>query len=183
MQIKTENMWYRACLVRDTGRVCRKKVQEDDQHPGSFSCRCGRKNIPASDTELRFMVNMSIRDATSHAWAVMFDAVSLFQMTAQELSDLRDRDENRFMDIVNKVTFIQMTFSVTAKVETYNSSPQLKFTLHSAERVWGEEETSSRFIRRRWAEIRALEAELGVTHQEVTGVTVRGEAARERHES
>ena len=40
----------------------------------------------------------------------------------------------------------------------------------------------ARFMRRRWAEIRALEAELGEDHTQVTGVTrVRGEAARERH--
>ena len=37
------------------------------------------------------------------------------------------------------------------------------------------------FMRRRWAEIRALEAELGQTHTQVTGVQVRGEAAREKH--
>ena len=36
----------------------------------------------------------------------------------------------------------------------------------------------ARFMRRRWAEIRALEAELG----ELTGIRVTGEAARERHQ-
>ena len=39
----------------------------------------------------------------------------------------------------------------------------------------------ARFMRRRWAEIRALEAELGETHSQAARVG--GEAARQRHES
>ena len=134
-------MWYRACLSKD-GRPCRKKVQEDDQNPGLYSCRCGKRNIPETETELRFMVNMNIMDTTSHVWAVMFDAVSLLQKTAQKLSDIKDRDEDGFLEAVAEATFVQMNFTVTARVETYNGSPKLKFTLHSAERVWAEEESS-----------------------------------------
>ena len=134
-------MWYRACLSKD-GRPCRKKVQEDEHNPGLYSCRCGKRKIPKSETELRFMVNMNIMDATSHVWAVMFDAVTLLNKTAQELSDLKDKDENGFLELVTDATFVQMNFTVTAKVETYNGSPKLKFTLHSAERVWAGEESS-----------------------------------------
>ena len=129
-------MWYRACLAS------RKKLQEDEQNPGFFKSRCGKRQIPMSETELRFMVNMNIMDATSHAWAVMFDAVTLFQKTAQDLSDLKNKDENEFLEVIAETTFVQMNFTITAKVETYNSSPRLKFTIHSAERVWAEEETS-----------------------------------------
>ena len=77
-------MWYRACLSKD-GRPCRKKVQEDDQNPGLYSCRCGKRNIPETETELRFMVNMNIMDTTSHVWAVMVDAVTLLQKTSEIL--------------------------------------------------------------------------------------------------
>ena len=134
-------MWYRACWSKD-GRPCRKKVTEDEQNPGFYSCRCGKKKIPKSETELRFMVNMNIMDATSHVWAVMFDAATLLNKTAQELSDLKDRNEIEFLEAVSEATFVQMNFTVTARVETYNGSPKLKFTLHSAERVWAGEESS-----------------------------------------
>ena len=164
-------MWYRACLAKD-GRPCRKKVQEDDQNPGLYNCRCGKRKIPKSETELRFMVNMNIMDATSHMWAVMFDAVTLFNKTAEELSELKDRDENAYLELVSDATFVQMNFTVTAKVETYNGSPKLKFTLHQAERVWGAEESSVSIGQSRASKHCDSQSELcvsGQVHEEAMG--------------
>ena len=72
-------------------------------------------------------------------------------------------------------------FAVTAKVEIFNADPKLKLTVHNAERIWGEEETSNRFMRKRWQEIIMLERSLGVSHEEEFGIDVKGAAAIEHH--
>ena len=129
-------MWYRACNRTRDGRLCRKKVTESDSNPGSFNCRCGERNLSESETEMRYMVNMNIMDSTSSVWAIMFDAGSLFQKSAQEMYELRKKNEKQFDDKIAETLWTLTNFSVTAKVETFNGSPKLKFTIHFAERVW-----------------------------------------------
>ena len=70
----------------------------------------------------------------------MFSASSLFNMTAQELHDLRIVSEHDFLELVNKAQFSEAVFTMTAKVETYNQSPQLKFNIQDMDHLeWGEE--------------------------------------------
>merc|ERR1712025_1260439 len=66
---------------------------------------------------------------------------SLFKMTAQELFDVKRKNERQFEEKVAEALWTLTNFSVTAKVETFNGSPKLKFTVHFAERVWEEEES------------------------------------------
>ena len=94
-----------------------------------WNCRCGAKNIPTSQTELKYMVNLCISDSTSHVWAVMFEASSLFQMTAQELQDKKISNEEEFDRIISAANFVDMKFSVSAKVRT--SSLTQKFYIVS----------------------------------------------------
>jgi len=179
--IKSENLWYRACARERDGRTCRKKVEEDGSNPGVYNCRCGLRNLSPSETELRFMVQMNIQDFTSSTWAVMFSAESLFRMSAQEMSDIKNRSEEEYTELIAEAKFTQMRFAVTAKVEIFNGDPKLKLTVHNAERIWGEEETSNRFMRKRWQEIIMLERSLGVSHEEEFGIDVKGAAAIEHH--
>ena len=172
-------MWYRACNRTRDGRFCRKKVTESDSNPGSFNCRCGERNLSESETEMRYMVNMNIMDVTSSVWAVMFDGGSLFKMTAQELFDVKRKNERQFEEKIAEALWTLTNFSVTAKVETFNGSPKLKFTVHFAERVWEEEESYKKHMKKRWMEIAALERELGVSHEEEFGIAINGEAAFE----
>ena len=108
-------MWYRAHKPSG-GKVCRKKVQPSSPENNSYNCKCGDRNLPQSETELRYMVNLCISDSTSHVWAIMFDAQSLFEMTAQELQDKKDADEREFNKLVSDVNFTTMKFSLGAKV-------------------------------------------------------------------
>ena len=65
---------------------------------------------------------------------------------------------------------------MTAKVETYNQSPQLKFNIQDMDQLgWGKE--GGRYhIKRRWREVMMLEDELGVSHEEEFGIVVTGDA-------
>ena len=109
-------MWYRAHKPRD-GKVCRKKVEPSSSGDNSYSCRCGDRNLSESDTEMRFMVNLCIADSTSHVWAMMFEAGSLLQSTAQELYDQKKADEKEFERSVSAANFTTMKFTVSAKVQ------------------------------------------------------------------
>jgi len=176
IKIKTDNMWYRAHQPRD-GKVCRKKVTENAANPELYDCRCGEKKLSEGETELRYIVNLCLADCSSWVWATMFSASSLFNMTAQELHDLRMVSEMDFLELVNKAQFSEAVFTVTAKVETYNQSPQLKFNIQDMDHLeWGEE-SGKEHVKRRWREVMMLEEELGVSHEEEFGIAVSGTAA------
>ena len=134
------------------------------------------RKLPVGETELRYMVNMCLKDFTSYVWVTMFDAASLFGgNTAQELSDLKDNQLDAFLNLIREVKHTQMLFTVSAKVETFNGAPKLKLTVHSAKKIWTEE-TQKSFMRRRWQEIVALEKELDIAHEEL-GIAINGEAS------
>ena len=104
----------------------------------------------------------------------MFSASSLFNMTAQELHDIRMVSEHDFLEMVNKAQFREAVFTVTAKVETYNQSPQLNLNIHDIDQLeWGEEGGRDH-MKRRWREVMMLEEELGVSHKEEFGIAVKG---------
>ena len=81
-----------------------------------YNCRCGERNLPESDTELRFLVNLCISDCTSQVWATMFEAESLFGVSAGELNDKRKANEQEFDKLISAANFVSMKFSVSAKV-------------------------------------------------------------------
>ena len=108
-------MWYRAHLPT-AGGVCRKKVEPSGPDSNRYNCRCGEKNLPESQTELRYLVNLCISDSTSHAWAVMFEAESFFGVTAQELHDKKRANEEEFDKLISAANFVSMKFSLSAKV-------------------------------------------------------------------
>ena len=72
--------------------------------------------MPESQTELKYSVNLCISDSTSHAWAVMFEAESLFGLTAQELYDKKKANEDEFDKLISAANFVSMKFSLSAKV-------------------------------------------------------------------
>ena len=108
-------MWYKAHLP-SIGGVCRKKVEPTSPDSNRYNCRCGEKNLPESQTELKFLVNLCISDSTSHVWAVMFEAESFLGLTAQELSDKRKANEDESDKLITAANFVSMKFSVSAKV-------------------------------------------------------------------
>ena len=62
-----------------------------------FDCRRGDKKLSEGETELRYIANSCLADCTSWIWAIMFSTSSLFNMTAQELHDLRIVSEHDFL--------------------------------------------------------------------------------------
>jgi len=176
IKIKTENMWYRAHQPRD-GKMCRKKVTQNSSNMELFDCRCGDKKLSESETELRYMVNLCLADCTSSVWATMFSALPLFHMTPQEMHDLRIESESKFLDLISTAQFTESIFSVSAKVETFNQAPQLKFTVNDIEGIEWMDGGGKDHIARRWSEVVLMEKEMEVSHEEEFGIAVLGLAA------
>ena len=121
-------MFYRAHQP-SVGGVCRKKVEPTSPDSNRYNCRCGERNLPESDTELRFLVNLCISDCTSQVWATMFEAESLFGVSAGELNDKRKANEQEFDKLISAANFVSMKFSVSAKVTVEchkNQSPKVR---------------------------------------------------------
>ena len=164
-RINSDTLFYRAHNPGAAGR-CRKKVQEEAGQEGTFSCRCGSKAIPASCTVLRYMVRLCLNDCSGHEWAIMFEADSLFGMTAQELQEERDRSEEEFLARVQDLQFQEKLWVVGGKLETYQGESRVKLTVEEVREVGWEREHPARL----WEAVERMERELGVDHQEEWGV-------------
>jgi len=174
IHLNSERLFYRAHNAAD-GRGCKKGVKETGPGTGLFFCpKCNDNKIPKEETVLRYLVNMCLADFTTHEYANMFEAEKLFNMTAQELEDLRNNSETEFQAVLNRVQFSQMEFLVSARVETYNDQPKLKLNVEdvfplefTGEPAGGRAQSH---LRRLWSEVRSLEQELGLSHEEEFGV-------------
>merc|ERR1719244_1363802 len=169
IKINTDKMFYRAHNPSD-GRNCRKGVGESG--PDTFSCpKCGDNSVPEGETVLKYIVSMCLSDCSSYAWAKMFSAESLFGLTAPELSELKNDSETNFLELINKVQFSQMMFSVSAKVETYNDQPKLNLNIEDATKIdWESGESSKQHVSRLWKDIQKMEKEMRVSHEEEYGI-------------
>lgn len=67
-------------------------------------------------------MSMSVADYSGQAWVQGFNEVGqqVFGMTANELLDLREKDESQFAVVLNKATCKTYNFSCRAKQDTYN---------------------------------------------------------------
>jgi len=172
--IQQENIFYRAHTPPD-GTRCNKKVTGSE---GSYECgKCGRRNIQDCDTTLRFNVRMSIADCTSTSWCNMFDAGSLFKKDVDEMNHLLTYEMDQYERVLFSKSLVPMIFRVSAKIQTFNDAPKLQITVNEASEIdWSGGATPGatpwqELVRPLIAEVHALEAEMGVAHDQEVGVT------------
>jgi len=163
-RINQDNLFYRAHNPVGDGK-CRKKVQEEAGQENSFTCRCGSRGIPATETMLRYMVRLCLADCSTYEWAVMFDAETLFGCTAQQLHDLRQASEEQFQKKVEELLFVEQLWTVGGKMEAYQGENRVKLTLLEARKMAWEERREAL-----WEEIVRMESDLGVSHEEEWGL-------------
>jgi len=161
-KIQGDAMFYRAHRPPAEGR-CRKKVEEEAG--GGYTCRCGGRGIPAEHTAVRYMVRLCLADTTTHEWAVMFDADTLFGMTAEELEFAKKRSEEEYQTIVDRLVFVERVWRVVGRIETYQGEARVKVMLQEAREVVWEERREQL-----WEEVVAMETGLGLSHEEEWGL-------------
>lgn len=132
---KTDNFCYPACNneVNATSRgpsPCNRKVIQQSDN----SWRCERCNLSYDEPHYRYILNCSIMDHTGQLWATLFDdeAKKLFNMSAGELMQLKQLEENDvhdFMKLINTITMKEFNFRLRAKQESYNGNMRIRYNV------------------------------------------------------
>ncbi|KAF8651467.1 hypothetical protein AX16_004766 [Volvariella volvacea WC 439] len=120
LHIKSENLSYPACPTPN----CNKKVNE--VHDG---WRCEKCDKSFSAPEHRYIMSLAVADHTGQVWLQGFNdvGVAIFGMSANDLVDLRERDENAFNVVLHRANFNTFNFSCRAKVDSYNERTRIRY--------------------------------------------------------
>ncbi|XP_071569838.1 replication protein A 70 kDa DNA-binding subunit-like [Temnothorax nylanderi] len=118
--IRVENAIYKACPVDG----CKKKLI--DQSTGVFRCEKCNRDYP--NFTYRLLASMSVVDATGSRWITAFseDAEKILGMSAQELGELKENDNDAYMQKFDEVNFKRFLFSLRAKSEFFQDEMRIK---------------------------------------------------------
>lgn len=119
VHIKADNIAYPACKTDAQGQKCNKKVTETN---GGWHCE--KCSATWEEPDYRYMLSMSVADYSGQAWFQGFNEAAevVFGMTANDLMQLRNNDENSFMAAIAKANCQTFNFTCQAKTESYNVS-------------------------------------------------------------
>ncbi|KAJ3541514.1 hypothetical protein NM688_g6073 [Phlebia brevispora] len=120
MHVRPENLAYPACQTQG----CNKKVIE--QHDG---WRCERCDRSWDKPSYRYIVSMAVADHSGQAWLQGFNDAgqTVFNMTADELMEIKDRDDEKFNKIIEGTIGTQFNFTCRAKQETFNDQARVRY--------------------------------------------------------
>ncbi|KAH0947912.1 hypothetical protein HN011_011695 [Eciton burchellii] len=120
--IRVENSIYKACPVES----CKKKLI--DQSTGVFRCEKCNKDYP--NFVYRLLASMNIADATGSRWITAFneDAEKILGMSAQELGELKENDNDAYMQKFGEASFKRFMFNLRAKSEVFQDEMRVRHT-------------------------------------------------------
>ncbi|KAL6256338.1 hypothetical protein P5V15_012455 [Pogonomyrmex californicus] len=119
--VRVENSIYKACPVES----CKKKLI--DQSTGIFRCEKCNKDYP--NFVYRLLLSMNIADATGSRWITAFneEAEKILGASAQELGELKETDNDAYMQKFGEASFKRFTFTLRARTEVFQDEMRLKF--------------------------------------------------------
>ncbi|KAG2184694.1 hypothetical protein INT43_000607 [Umbelopsis isabellina] len=122
--MKSDNCSYPACPE------CKKKLIEEGT--GSWRCEKDQKSFPEPD--YRYILSMSLADATTQMFMSAFDeiGIKLLGKTATEMVHLRERDNAAYQSVFRESYFQPYNFKCKAKMESYNDTERTKYTIIEA---------------------------------------------------
>ncbi|XP_029671382.1 replication protein A 70 kDa DNA-binding subunit-like [Formica exsecta] len=123
--IRVENSIYKACPVES----CKKKLI--DQSTGIFRCEKCNRDYP--NFAYRLLASMNIGDGTGSRWITAFneDAEKILGMSAQELGELKENDNDAYMQKFGEASFKRFTFSLRVKSEVFQDEMRVRHTCAS----------------------------------------------------
>jgi len=129
--VRKENILYTACPNKES--KCMKKVT--DMSNGMY--RCEKCNQEFDTFNWRLMASMNLGDFTGESWVSLFQETGekVLGITAQELGQLKEDDNNRFMTILKEASFKEFNFKLRSKMETYNDETRIKTQVITVEPV------------------------------------------------
>ncbi|XP_076667304.1 replication protein A 70 isoform X2 [Andrena cerasifolii] len=120
--IRIENSLYKSC-PSDT---CKKKLI--DQANDMYRCEKCDKEYP--NFRYRLLASLSLADWTDNQWATAFseEAEKVLGITAQELGELQQNDNDAFLEKFGDATFKSFIFKMRVKTEVFSDENRLKAT-------------------------------------------------------
>ncbi|XP_012275093.1 replication protein A 70 kDa DNA-binding subunit [Orussus abietinus] len=122
---KLENVLYKSCPTEG----CKKKLV--DQNSGMYRCEKCNREYP--NYKYRLLVVSNLVDFTGHQWVTAFneEGEKLIGVSAQELGNLKESDNDAFMEKFGEASFNSFIFKLRTKLETFNDEARLKTTVAS----------------------------------------------------
>ncbi|XP_076656555.1 replication protein A 70 [Halictus rubicundus] len=120
--IRTENALYKSCPTDS----CKKKLI--DQANDMYRCEKCDKEYP--NYRYRLLASLSLADWTDNQWATAFseEAEKILGVTAQELGELQENDNDAYLEKFGDATFKNFLFKMRAKLEVFSDEHRLKVT-------------------------------------------------------
>ncbi|XP_014215325.1 replication protein A 70 kDa DNA-binding subunit [Copidosoma floridanum] len=121
--IKAENALYKSC----PSEGCKKKVV--DQSNGMYKCEKCQREFP--NFIYRLLASANLVDWTANHWVTAFndDAEVLMNASAQELGELKEKNDDTYMEKIGAAAFKSYIFKLRMKMENYNDENRLKATV------------------------------------------------------
>ncbi|XP_015524871.1 replication protein A 70 kDa DNA-binding subunit [Neodiprion pinetum] len=121
--IRTENSLYKACPTDD----CKKKLI--DQSNEMYRCEKCNRNYP--NFKYRLLASINLADWTDNQWVTAFneEAEKILGMTAQEIGELKDNDDEAFLEKFGESAFKTFLLKLRVKMENYSDENRLKSTV------------------------------------------------------
>nr|XP_012139145.1 PREDICTED: replication protein A 70 kDa DNA-binding subunit isoform X2 [Megachile rotundata] len=120
--IRIENAVYKSC----PSESCKKKLI--DQANDMYRCEKCDKEYP--NYRYRLLASLSLADWTDNQWATAFseEAEKILGITAQELGELQENDNDAYLEKFADATFKSFLFKIRVKLETFSDENRLKAT-------------------------------------------------------
>lgn len=120
--LRTENILYKSCPSEN----CKKKVI--DQANGMYRCEKCNKEFP--NFKYRLLGSLSLSDWTDNMWVTAFndETEKILGITAQELGELKENDNDAYLEKLGDVTFKSFIFKIRTKMETFGDENRLRST-------------------------------------------------------
>lgn len=111
--VKQENFCYPACLKEG----CNKKVMDN----GDGTWHCEKCSLSHNRPDYRYIVSLNVADHTSHQWLSCFNETGLliFGVSANELMEMKEADEAKFLEVFEAVNCKKFTFRCRAKMDNF----------------------------------------------------------------
>ncbi|EFZ01765.1 replication factor-A subunit 1 [Metarhizium robertsii] len=123
--VKQENFCYPACSKEG----CNKKVVETGD--GWYCEKC---SVSHERPDYRYIVSLNVADHTSHQWLNCFNETgeAIFGMSANQLMELKDNDDAKFMAAFEAVNCKKLNFRCRAKMDNFGDTQRVRYQIMSA---------------------------------------------------
>ncbi|KAK5987089.1 Replication factor A protein 1 [Cladobotryum mycophilum] len=124
--VKQDNFCYPACASQG----CNKKVTP----LGDGTWQCEKCNVSHEKPDYRYILQLNVADHTSHQWLSCFDDTGriVVGMSANELMELKETDDLKFMAAFEAVNCKKLSFRCRAKMDTFGDAQRVRYQVMSA---------------------------------------------------